>query len=98
MTAATAVRATDPAAGRPLSLAQLAPGARAVVLTIADGTDAELAASLVAAGLWQGAEVECLGAAPFGDPLRFRLHGYRLALRRSEAAVVLIGSQPETAS
>lgn len=97
MTAATAVRATDPAVGRPLSLAQLAPGARAVVLAIADGTDAELAASLVAAGLWQGADVECLGAAPFGDPLRFHLHGYRLALRRTEAAVVLIGS-PESAS
>lgn len=98
MTAAIAVRAADSAAGRPLSLAQLAPGACAVVRTIADGTDAELSASLVAAGLWPGAEVECMGAAPFGDPLRFRLHGYRLALRRSEAAVVLIGSQPESAS
>lgn len=98
MTVATAVRAIDPAAGRPLSLAQLAPGASAVVLRIADGTDAELTASLVAAGLWQGAEVECLGLAPFGDPLRFRLHGYRLALRRSEAAAVQIELRPESAS
>lgn len=98
VTAATSVRATDPAAGRPLSLAQLAPGASAVVLTIASGTDAELAASLVAAGLWEGAEVECLGAAPFGDPLRYRLHGYRLALRRSEAAAVWIGSPTGSSS
>lgn len=98
MTAATAVRACDPAAGRPLSLADLAPGARAVVLAIAADTERELAASLLAAGLWQGAVVECLGAAPFGDPLRFRLHGYRLALRRSEAKAVQIEVLAESAS
>ncbi|MBL8736535.1 MAG: ferrous iron transport protein A, partial [Planctomycetes bacterium] len=43
-------------------------------------------------------EVECLGQAPFGDPLRFRLHGYRLALRRSEAATVRIERLPESGS
>ena len=35
MTVATAVRAIDPAAGRPLSLAQLAPGASAGLFTVA---------------------------------------------------------------
>ena len=96
MTAALAIRPVDPAADRPLTLAVLLPGARARVL----GVDAEpeLAAALQSAGLWAGVEVECLGQAPFGDPLRFRLHGYRLALRRSEAATVRIERLPESGS
>ena len=53
------------------------------------GADA-LAHRLAACGLWPGARVEWIGRAPFGDPLLFRLHGYRLALRRSEAERVLV--------
>ena len=49
-----------------------------------DGDDA-LAERLRAAGLWPGTVVERITAAPFGDPVLFRLHGYRLALRRDEA-------------
>ena len=49
------------------------------------GDDA-LAHRLRASGLWPGTLVETLGRAPFGDPLLFRLHGFRLALRRNEAA------------
>lgn len=96
MTAAIAVRPADPSADRPATLATLSPGARARVL----GVDAEptLAAALQAAGLWAGVEVECLGQAPFGDPLRFRLHGYRLALRRSEALAVRIERLLESGS
>lgn len=50
----------------------------------------ELAQRLVAAGLWPGTSVVRLTAAPFGDPLLFLVHGYRLALRRSEAARVAV--------
>ncbi len=50
----------------------------------------ELAARLQAAGLWEGAVVELIQRAPFGDPLLFRVHGYRLALRVVEAARVLV--------
>jgi ferrous iron transport protein A len=53
------------------------------------GDDA-LARRLAAAGLWPGVRVEQIGRAPFGDPLLFRVHGYRLALRRSEAARVQV--------
>lgn len=41
-------------------------------------------------GLTPGAEVTVLRAAPFGDPLVLSLHGYRLALRRREAATVVL--------
>jgi ferrous iron transport protein A len=53
------------------------------------GDDA-LAQRLAAFGLWAGAMIERLGQAPFGDPLLFRLHGYRLALRANEAARVTV--------
>ncbi|MBX3461737.1 MAG: ferrous iron transport protein A [Planctomycetes bacterium] len=54
-----------------------------------DGDD-PLARRLQAAGVWPGAAIELLTRAPFGDPLLFRLHGYRLALRRSEALRVRV--------
>ena len=53
------------------------------------GADA-LAERLQASGLWVGAEVSVVGAAPFGDPLLAELHGFRLALRRSEAERVVV--------
>lgn len=69
------------------SLTALANGEMALVVEVLG--DPALIARLVAAGLWTGARVECIGRAPFGDPLLFRLHGYRLALRASEAAAVI---------
>jgi Fe2+ transport system protein FeoA len=53
------------------------------------GNDA-LAQRLLAHGLWPGAVVERLQQAPFGDPMLFRLHGFRLALRRGEADRVTV--------
>lgn len=64
----------------------VAPGAVVVVRAVVG--DDPLARRLIAVGLWEGVRVERIGRAPFGDPLLFRLHGYRLALRRVEAARV----------
>ena len=61
-----------------------------------DGGDA-LAQRLVDHGLWPGASVELLTTAPLGDPLLFRLHGFRLALRREEALRVLVAPAREPA-
>lgn len=52
-----------------------------------DGGDA-LARRLGDLGLWPGTPVEVLCRAPGGDPILFQLRGYRLALRRDEAARV----------
>lgn len=54
----------------------------------------DLADRLRASGLWEGAVVELVGKAPFGDPLLFALHGFRLALRRDEAARVAVVPEP----
>jgi ferrous iron transport protein A len=74
------------------SLDQLRRGARARVETVR-GDDA-VVQRLLEMGLLEGEEVEVLGFAPLGDPLEIRLRDYRLSLRRSEAARVLVTEVP----
>ena len=41
-------------------------------------------------GLTPGVELALVGVAPLGDPLELELRGYRLSVRKSEAARVEI--------
>jgi ferrous iron transport protein A len=70
------------------SLDQLRLGERAVVEAVR-GDDA-IVQRLLEMGLFEGEEVEVIGFAPLGDPVEIRLRDYRLSLRRSEAARVLV--------
>jgi ferrous iron transport protein A len=45
---------------------------------------------LMEMGLTEGADIEFLGFAPLGDPVEFRIRGYRLSLRKAEASRVTI--------
>ena len=47
---------------------------------------------LLEMGLTPGAQVSVVGTAPLGDPIELELRGYRLSVRRSEAARVEIDS------
>lgn len=67
-------------------LADLPIGTRARVLHIAG--DGEVSARLLEMGLTPGVEVLLVGRAPLGDPLELELRGYRLSLRKAEAAGV----------
>lgn len=67
-------------------LSELTIGRSARVVNVT-GTDG-VCVRLLEMGLIPGVEVWLLGAAPLGDPLEFELRGYRLSLRRSEAARV----------
>lgn len=69
-----------------VGLDELSVGERARVVQVsgADGT----ATRLLEMGVTPGAELKLLGRAPWGDPLEFELRGYRLSLRRREAARV----------
>ena len=69
-------------------LAELPVGARGRVNSIL-GAD-ELSVRLLEMGLTPGVEVAVVGTAPLGDPLELELRGYRLSVRRSEAARVEI--------
>jgi ferrous iron transport protein A len=65
------------------SLDQLREGVRGRILSIA-GDDA-IAIRLMEMGLTEGEEIELLGFAPLGDPIEFRIRGYRISLRAGEA-------------
>ncbi len=47
---------------------------------------------LLEMGLTPGVEVTIVGAAPLGDPMELELRGYRLSIRRNEAARVVIAT------
>jgi ferrous iron transport protein A len=68
------------------SAAELSVGEIGRVTQIA-GAD-EVSRRLLEMGVTPGVEIRRIGAAPLGDPLEFELRGYRLSLRKSEAAHV----------
>ena len=69
-----------------MTLDRLPVGSNATVARI-EGAD-ELACRLMEMGLTPGVELQMIGAAPLGDPLELELRGYRLSVRKSEAARV----------
>jgi ferrous iron transport protein A len=48
----------------------------------------EISLRLLEMGLTPGVEVSVVGSAPLGDPVELELRGYRLSVRRAEAARV----------
>jgi Fe2+ transport system protein FeoA len=69
-------------------LADLAKGARARVTSVAGSPGT--AQRLLEMGLTAGAVVEVVRFAPLGDPIEVSVRGYRLSLRREDAAGVLV--------
>ena len=53
------------------------------------GDDA-ISVRLMEMGLIDGEEIQLLGFAPLGDPAEYLIRGYRLSLRKAEAARVQI--------
>ena len=60
------------------------------------GDDA-VSVRLMEMGLTDGEEIELIGFAPLGDPVEFLIRGYRLSLRKAEAARVSIEPLSQTA-
>ena len=76
-----------------VTLDTLREGERAVVVDV--GGDDAIAVRLMEMGLVEGIEVEMVGFAPLGDPIEFRVRGYRLSLRSTEARRVQVQRQPD---
>ena len=74
------------------TVAEMMIGDRARVAHVLGNDDISL--RLLEMGLTPGAELSLRGTAPFGDPVEIELRGYRLSLRRSEAARIEIESSP----
>ncbi len=71
-------------------LTELELGEHARVAKI-NGSD-QISQRLLEMGLTPGVEVSVIGVAPMGDPIELELRGYRLGVRRSEAARVEVES------
>jgi Fe2+ transport system protein FeoA len=83
--------ATPPVSRRGLiSLNTLPYGVAARVVSV-EG-EGGVALRLMEMGVVPGTPVRVIKAAPLGDPLEVRVHGYHLALRRSEAETILVTS------
>jgi ferrous iron transport protein A len=72
----------------PRALAEMAPGERGRVVSVAG--DADAARRLMDLGLIRGTTVEVIRRAPLGDPLEVKLRGFMLTLRRSEAEHITV--------
>lgn len=75
------------------SLWQLAPGHRAWVGELS--VQGELRRQLRDLGFVPGAQVECLGKSPLGDPAAYRVRGAVVALRRRDAQRIALGRGEE---
>ncbi len=77
-------------------LAGCAPGVRATVVAVS--CEPRFRLRLAEMGFTHGAPVCVVRSAPLGDPLEVEVRGYRLCLRRAEAAEILVeveGQAPE---
>ena len=74
------------------SLADLTVGQRGRVVQV-KGTD-EISLRLLEMGLTPGTEFLLIGVAPLGDPIELEIRGYRLSVRKSEAAHVEVELAP----
>ncbi len=80
------------------TLDQMTEGQRAIVKGVkGEGT---VRRRIMDMGITRGTEIEMVKASPLGDPVEYRVRGYRLSLRRSEAQMIEVEpvatpSQPE---
>jgi ferrous iron transport protein A len=74
-----------------VSLDDVSVGSTVRVQDVSGGDD--VAIRLLEMGVTPGVEVRLVGKAPFGDPLELEVRGYRLSIRRQEAARVAIGDR-----
>lgn len=72
--------------GRPLT--DLMPGEGGRITSV--GGPAEVRHRLLEMGLTRGTVVHLVRVAPLGDPVELHVRGYRLSVRKSEAATVTI--------
>lgn len=67
-------------------LSELVTGQQARVVEV--DARGETGQRIMEMGVTPGVTIRLVGAAPLGDPLAFEVRGYRLSLRKAEAALV----------
>jgi ferrous iron transport protein A len=82
------VQASSGPAARAVPLADLAPGAEAVIESVEESTT--IGRRLADLGFLPHTPIRVLRRAPLGDPVAYELRGYRICLRRDESQRVLV--------
>jgi ferrous iron transport protein A len=72
----------------PMTLNRLTPGQSARVGKV--GGAGAVRRRLMDMGIIRGTEIAVVKASPMGDPVEYRVRGYHLSLRRSEAELIEI--------
>ncbi len=67
-------------------LSELTNGQRARVVEV--DARGEVGQRILEMGVTPGVDIRLVASAPLGDPMAFDVRGYRLSLRRAEAALV----------
>ena len=70
------------------TLNQLKPGERATIIKVKG--EGPVRRRILDMGVVRGADIEVVRVAPLGDPVEFRIKGYNLSLRKSEAQNVQV--------
>ena len=72
------------------TLNELKDGEKGVILSFSDKTDVELKRHLLGMGFVKGSQITLEKVAPLGDPIKLRLKGYSICLRKNEAENIKI--------
>ncbi|MBZ9571364.1 ferrous iron transport protein A [Methanobrevibacter sp. TMH8] len=67
------------------SLNELKNGEKGTIISFSDKGDVELKRHLLGMGFVKGSEITLEKVAPLGDPIKLRLKGYSVCLRKNEA-------------
>lgn len=70
-----------------MKLSQLSKGQSAIIEAF---TDEEVSLKLMEMGCLPGETVEIAQIAPFGDPIAITVSGYKLSMRKQDAATVVV--------
>ena len=68
------------------TLDQLKPGQVATVKKV--GGDGPIRRRILDMGVTNGTGIEMVKSSPLGDPVEYKVRGYRLSLRKAEARVI----------
>ncbi|WP_067779611.1 FeoA family protein [Actinomyces vulturis] len=70
-------------------LASLRPGTRARISAISEDAHPKLVSRLTSLGFVPGRTVEVIRRAPLGDPVLYLIADYEIALRKTDASLIL---------
>jgi len=79
--------------GQTKTLSELEPGQKGVIVSVRGSGSTRR--RLIDMGMTKGSVVQVIRKAPMGDPIDFKVKGYHLSLRKTEADRITINSEQD---